>query len=71
MTVTDTGGAETAAAIDTSSFKMLHTMIRVKDLEKSIDFYTKLLGAARTIRAAASPWPLSAMATKRRTRSWS
>ena len=25
-------------------FKMLHTMIRVKDLEKSIDFYTRLLG---------------------------
>ena len=44
MTVTETGGTETAAAIDTSSFKMLHTMIRVKDLEKSIDFYTRLLG---------------------------
>lgn len=24
--------------------KLLHTMIRVKDIEKSLDFYTKLLG---------------------------
>ena len=27
-----------------SGFRMLHTMIRVKDLDKSIDFYTRLLG---------------------------
>lgn len=27
-----------------AGFKMLHTMIRVHDLEKSIDFYTRLLG---------------------------
>ena len=27
-----------------SSFRLLHTMIRVRDLEKSIDFYTRLLG---------------------------
>jgi lactoylglutathione lyase len=32
--------AETAAG----GFKLLHTMIRVKDLDKSIDFYTRLLG---------------------------
>ena len=25
-------------------FRLLHTMIRVKDLDKSIDFYTRLLG---------------------------
>jgi len=25
-------------------FRMLHTMIRVKDLEKSLDFYTRQLG---------------------------
>jgi len=25
-------------------YRLLHTMIRVKDLEKSIDFYTRLLG---------------------------
>ena len=27
-----------------AEFKYLHTMIRVKDLEKSMDFYTRLLG---------------------------
>lgn len=30
--------------MDTSGFRMLHTMIRVLDLDKSIDFYTRLLG---------------------------
>ena len=29
---------------DTSRYRLLHTMIRVLDLEKSIDFYTRLLG---------------------------
>jgi lactoylglutathione lyase len=29
---------------DTSNFRLLHTMIRVRDLDKSIDFYTKHLG---------------------------
>ncbi len=29
---------------DTSKYRLLHTMIRVKDLDKSIDFYTRLLG---------------------------
>ena len=29
---------------DASGFRLLHTMIRVLDLEKSIDFYTRLLG---------------------------
>ena len=28
----------------TNRFRLLHTMIRVTDLEKSIDFYTRLLG---------------------------
>jgi lactoylglutathione lyase len=27
-----------------SRFRLLHTMIRVRDLDKSIDFYTRLLG---------------------------
>jgi lactoylglutathione lyase len=31
-------------AVQTDKFRMLHTMIRVKDQEKSIDFYTRLLG---------------------------
>jgi lactoylglutathione lyase len=30
--------------IDTSRFRLLHTMIRVLDLDKSIDFYCRLLG---------------------------
>ena len=29
---------------DTSKYRLLHTMIRVKDLDKSIDFYTRHLG---------------------------
>jgi len=31
-------------------FRLLHTMIRVRDLEKSIDFYTRLLGMKLTRR---------------------
>jgi lactoylglutathione lyase len=27
-----------------ASWRLLHTMIRVKDLDKSLDFYTRLLG---------------------------
>ena len=33
-----------AAASEASQFQFLHTMIRVRDLDKSIDFYTRLLG---------------------------
>ena len=33
-----------AAASETAQFQFLHTMIRVYNLEKSIDFYTRLLG---------------------------
>ena len=29
---------------DTSDFRLLHTMIRVKDAAKSIDFYSRHLG---------------------------
>ncbi len=29
---------------DTSNYRLLHTMIRVKDMDKSIDFYTRHLG---------------------------
>ncbi len=35
--------AGTAAGAD-SGFRMLHTMIRVRDLDRSLDFYTRLLG---------------------------
>jgi lactoylglutathione lyase len=41
---TKAAGGESTAAPDTSKFQFLHTMIRVKDLDKSIDFYTRLLG---------------------------
>lgn len=37
-------------AADTSKYRFLHTMIRVKDLDKSIDFYTRLLGMKVTRR---------------------
>ena len=30
--------------VDSKEFQMLHTMLRVRDLDKSIDFYTKFLG---------------------------
>jgi lactoylglutathione lyase len=36
--------AKSAAAVDSRRFRMLHTMIRVRDLDKSLDFYTRLLG---------------------------
>ena len=35
---------ETAAAQQAAGYRLLHTMIRVRDLDKSIDFYTRLLG---------------------------
>jgi lactoylglutathione lyase len=37
-------GPAAGAAVDASKFRMLHTMIRVFDMDKSIDFYTRLLG---------------------------
>ena len=30
--------------VDSTEFQMLHTMLRIRDLDKSIDFYTKFLG---------------------------
>ena len=33
-----------ATGIDTSRYRLLHTMIRVFDLDKSIDFYCRLMG---------------------------
>lgn len=33
-----------APAVQADKFRLLHTMIRVKDLDKSLDFYTRLLG---------------------------
>jgi lactoylglutathione lyase len=39
-----------AGSADTSKFRFLHTMIRVKDLEKSLDFYTRHLGMKELYR---------------------
>jgi lactoylglutathione lyase len=33
-----------AQAADTSRYRLLHTMLRVYDLERSLDFYTRLMG---------------------------
>ena len=41
-TSTATNGAATGGA--SGPFRFLHTMIRVRDLDKSIDFYTRHLG---------------------------
>jgi lactoylglutathione lyase len=43
MTVTETKAAKRAAT-GFEGARMLHTMIRVRDLDKSLDFYTRLLG---------------------------
>jgi lactoylglutathione lyase len=40
----DTATETRSAAGAKGRFRMLHTMVRVKDLEKSLDFYTRLLG---------------------------
>ena len=43
--MSNTASQNTAQPVlDTRKFRMLHTMLRVKDLEKSLDFYTRLLG---------------------------
>jgi len=43
MTMTDV--AETSKPVpDADKFRFLHTMIRVRDLDASLNFYTNLLG---------------------------
>ncbi len=45
FTITATQTLETAhPAPETERYRYLHTMIRVRDLDKSLDFYTRLLG---------------------------
>ncbi|NNE85249.1 MAG: lactoylglutathione lyase [Alphaproteobacteria bacterium] len=39
----------TSESESTGQYRLLHTMIRVKDLDRTIDFYTRLLGM-RVIR---------------------
>jgi lactoylglutathione lyase len=41
---THTGRGAQGGAGDTGRYRFLHTMIRVKDLDKSLDFYTRVLG---------------------------
>ena len=43
MTMTDTASAKSAAP-DAERFRLLHTMLRVRDLDASLDFYTGKLG---------------------------
>ena len=46
-----TTAAEAAAAPQESKqFRILHTMVRVRDLDKSLDFYTRLLGMTQLRR---------------------
>jgi lactoylglutathione lyase len=40
----DTATQSQKPAIDTSGFRFLHTMLRVFDLDRSLDFYTRLMG---------------------------
>ena len=37
-------GAQATAGSAAGKFRFLHTMIRVRDLDRSLDFYTRLLG---------------------------
>ena len=41
MTMTETA---TKPAVDAGKARLLHTMLRVRDLDKSLHFYTELLG---------------------------
>ena len=43
MTITDMAETSTPTA-DSDKFRLLHTMIRVRDLDASLQFYTNLLG---------------------------
>ena len=42
--MTTTAREAAAAPLESSGFRILHTMIRVRDLDRSLDFYTRLLG---------------------------
>jgi lactoylglutathione lyase len=43
MTTSDVAGRE-KPALETAKYRYLHTMIRVRDLDASLDFYTRQLG---------------------------
>jgi len=42
--MSEAAAQERTAGGHNAGFRLLHTMIRVKDLDKSLDFYTRLLG---------------------------
>lgn len=44
QTAVSTAGTKRSTTKAAEGYQLLHTMIRVLDLEKSIDFYTRLLG---------------------------
>ncbi len=46
---------ESASQAKTANFRVLHTMIRVKNLDKSLDFYTRLLGM-KVLRKREGNW---------------
>ncbi|MFQ5494284.1 MAG: lactoylglutathione lyase [Rhodospirillales bacterium] len=49
--MTTTAAAEAATGPrDSTQSRILHTMIRVRDLDKSLDFYTRLLGMSELRR---------------------
>lgn len=54
--------------------RMLHTMLRVGNLEQSLKFYTEVLGMTllrkRDYEEGRLPWLLSVMAMKRITPYW-
>lgn len=55
--------------------RILHSMLRVADLEAALEFYTRALGMRllrrRDYPEAASPWPSSATRTSARPLPWS
>ena len=72
MAMTDAvEAAETA--VEPGKARLLHTMLRVKDLDASLDFYTDKLGMKllrkRDYPRANSRWPLSVMARRPTARS--
>ncbi len=42
--MTTTAANAATGPLESSGFRILHTMIRVRDLDRSLDFYTRLLG---------------------------
>ena len=54
MTMTEDRAGSGGAASGRGQYRLLHTMLRVFDLDKSVDFYTRLLGM-RVLRTREVP----------------